>query len=130
MNAKLIAYWITTIFLALELLVGGITDLIHGKEVLIAGAPVVDIIVHLGYPVYLLIIIGIWKVLGSIAVVVPRCPRLKEWAYAGAFFEMTGAAASHIFRGDGPGVYAVPLVFAVLTLASWALRPPSRGSTW
>lgn len=82
-----------------------------------------------GYPVYFLTILGIWKVLGTIAILVPGFPRLKECAYAGIFFGMTGAAASHAFVGDY-GAYAyhilAPLVLQILALASWALRPKSR----
>jgi hypothetical protein len=68
-------------------------------------------------------------VLAAIAILVPRFPRLKEWAYAGIFFDLTGAAASVAAVG-GYGAYAfhivAPLVLAVLTVASWALRPESR----
>ena len=85
--------------------------------------------VLLGYPVYFIMIIGYWKVLGGIALLVPRLPRLKEWAYAGIFFNMTGAAVSHAVSGDY-GIYAfhliVTLFLAIVTLASWALRPQSR----
>jgi hypothetical protein len=74
-------------------------------------------------------ILGFWKVLGAIAILVPRFPRLKEWAYAGIFFDLTGAAASCAAVG-GYGVYAfhvlAPLVLAVLAVASWAVRPQSR----
>jgi hypothetical protein len=76
-----------------------------------------------------LTILGIWKVLGAIAIVVPRYPRLKEWAYAGIFFNVTGAAASHAAAGDS-GAYGwhvlVNLALAGLVVASWALRPESR----
>ena len=125
MKTKVIAYWATTIIIALELLAGGVTDLVHGREVLVAGQPVVEVIAQLGYPVYLLTILGLWKVLGGIALLVPRFPRLKEWAYAGAFFEMTGAAASHVAYGDNASAFWL-LIFAALVLASWALRPQSR----
>ena len=81
---------------------------------------------HLGYPVYFITILGFWKVLGAIALLAPRFPRLKEWAYAGIFFEMTGAAASHAVRGDAAWHVVVTLGFAVLAVVSWALRPPSR----
>jgi uncharacterized membrane protein YphA (DoxX/SURF4 family) len=78
---------------------------------------------------YFFAILGYWKVLGAIAILVPRFPRLKEWAYAGIFFDLTGAAASVAAVG-GYGAYAfhivAPLVLAVLTVASWALRPESR----
>jgi hypothetical protein len=75
--------------------------------------------------VYLLTILGVWKLLGAIALLVPRFPRLKEWAYAGTFFAYVGAAASWAARGD-LGDLIVPLALVVLTLASWALRPPDR----
>src|SRR6266700_6388189 len=125
MNRKLkgIGYWATTIIIALELLAGGVTDLIHGPALLFVGEPVVSVLAQLGYPVYLLTILGVWKLLGAIALLMPRFPRLKEWAYAGAFFEMTGAAASHAARGDNASALGL-LIFAALILASWALRPP------
>ena len=128
MKTKVISYWVTTIFTALELLAGGVTDLIHGGTSVVAGEPVVEILAHLGYPVYLLTILGVWKLPAGITLLVPRFPRLKEWAYAGAFFEYTGAIASGVVRGrDDPGTLIwTPLILAVLTLASWALRPQSR----
>jgi hypothetical protein len=79
--------------------------------------------VHLGYPVYFSFIIGIWKVLGAVAVLSPRFPKLREWAYAGMFFNMTGAAASHLAVGDGVGMLVAPIIFTGLVVASWALRP-------
>ena len=126
MKLKGIGYWATTIIVALELLAGGVTDLIHGPALLFVGEPVVLVLAKLGYPVYLLTILGVWKLLGAIALLMPRFPRLKEWAYAGTFIEMTGAAASWAARGGGMGDLIWPLAFAVLMLASWALRPPSR----
>jgi hypothetical protein len=81
---------------------------------------------HLGYPLYILSIIGVWKIPCAVALLAPRFPRLKEWAYAGAVFNYTGAVASHIAVGDGPGKWVGPLIYAAFTLASWALRPPSR----
>lgn len=126
MKTKKIGYWVATIIVALELLVGGVADLIHGPALLFAGDPVVSVLARLDYPVYLLTILGVWKILGAVAMLVPRFPRLKEWAYAGTFIEMTGATASWIACGGGLGDFMVPLAFAVLTLASWALRPPGR----
>ena len=128
MKTKLISYWVTTIFTALELLAGGVTDLMHGRTALVAGEPVAEVLAHLGYPVYLLTILGVWKLLGAIVLLAPRFPRLKEWAYAGSFFVYAGAVASGMVRGlDDPGTFIwPPLIFAVLTLASWALRPQSR----
>jgi uncharacterized membrane protein YphA (DoxX/SURF4 family) len=122
MKARLIGYWVTTIILAFVLLSGGAADAAHQKGTM-------EVVTRLGYPLYFLTILGIWKLLGGIALLVPRFPRLKEWAYAGVFFEMTGAAASHAASADY-GAYAfhiiVPLFLAGLALVSWALRPPSR----
>jgi len=87
------------------------------------------VVPELGYPMYFFAIIGVWKVLGAVAILVPRFPRLKEWAYAGIFFDLTGAAASNAAVG-GYGAYGfhviAPLIIAGFTVASWALRPPSR----
>jgi uncharacterized membrane protein YphA (DoxX/SURF4 family) len=124
---KLIGYWVTTAAIALETLAGGVTDLVHGGTNLVSGQPVVQIVTHEGYPVYVLTILGVWKLLGGITLLVPGFPRLKEWAYAGIFFELTGALASGIVRGGDPGtVIWSPLILIALALASWALRPPSR----
>ena len=118
MKAKVILYWVVTSIAVLELLAGAQWDLTHRPEV-------VEEVTQLGYPVYLLTILGIWKGLAVLAWLVPGFPRLKEWAYAGVFFEMTGAAASHAAKGDFRGVI-VPLVFTAFAMASWALRPQSR----
>jgi uncharacterized membrane protein YphA (DoxX/SURF4 family) len=126
LKTKLIGYWVTTAAIVLEALAGGMTDIIHGPALLFAGDPVVHVVAQLGYPVYLLTILGVWKLLGAIALLVPRFPRLKEWAYAGTFFAYVGAAASWAARGGGTGDLIAPLILAVFTLASWALRPPGR----
>ncbi len=78
------------------------------------------------YPRYLLLILGVWKVLGAAALLAPRLPRLKEWAYAGAVFNYTGAIASHLAVGDGAAAVAYPIVQRILVAASWVLRPPAR----
>jgi hypothetical protein len=80
----------------------------------------------LGYPPYFVTILGFWKVSGAIAILVPRFPRLKEWAYAGIFFDLTGAAASSAAVGGSAFHILAPLIFAALAVASWALRPQSR----
>jgi DoxX-like family len=83
----------------------------------------------LGYPMYFFLILGFWKLLGAIAILAPGFPRLKEWAYAGIFFDLTGAAASCAFSG-GYGAYGfhviAPLIIAGFMVLSWALRPASR----
>jgi hypothetical protein len=114
-----IAYWVTTVIIAAELALGGVWDILrtdYVREVLEQ---------RLGYPAYFSVIIGLWKVPGAVVLLVSRLPRLKEWAYAGAVFTYTGAAASHLAVGDGAGALG-PVGFAVIALASWALRPAPR----
>jgi DoxX-like family len=116
---RAVAYWVTTVIIAAELAVGGAWDILrtdYAREIVEQ---------QLGYPEYFLVIMGVWKVPGAVALLVPRRPRLKEWAYAGAVFTYTGAAASHLAVGDGASAVG-PLGFAVIALASWALRPPAR----
>ena len=120
-----ISYWTTTTLIALETLVGGFADVTHGRTAVVNGPFVADVLAGLGYPVYVLWIIGIWKILGAIALVVPGFPRLKEWAYAGIVFELSGAVASLAACGRTADLIA-PLFLLGLALASWALRPPSR----
>lgn len=117
--ARAIAYWLLTLLVAFEMAAGAVWDLLRIEYVRV-------VITHLGYPLYLLDILGVWKLPCALVLLVPRFPRLKEWAYAGAVFDYTGAAASHLFAGDGSGQWVGPLAFAGFTLASWALRPPTR----
>jgi hypothetical protein len=126
MKTTAIGYWMATTLIGLETLAGGVTDLAHGRTMLVSGPFVVDIITQLGYPVYLLTILGVWKILGGITLFAPGLPRLKEWAYAGIVFELTGAAASHALRGNDARELIAPLVFTGLAVTSWALRPASR----
>jgi uncharacterized membrane protein YphA (DoxX/SURF4 family) len=126
MQLKSVVYWIATALIAVETLAGGATDIAHGRSALVSGTPVVDVVTSLGYPVYVLTILGIWKLLGGATLLAPRLPRLKEWAYAGVVFELTGAAASLFMRGYGVGDILTPLVLALLAVVSWALRPSSR----
>jgi len=88
--------------------------------------PFLRTIQHLGYPTYFMTIHTIWYILGGIALLVPRFPRLKEWAYAGLLFIYTGAFMSHLAVGDPPVMLIGPIVFTGLVLVSWALRPPAR----
>jgi uncharacterized membrane protein YphA (DoxX/SURF4 family) len=125
MKAKHILYWATTSLIALETFAGGVMDLTHGRTNIFTGPTVVDVVTSLGYPLYVLWILGVWKLLGAITLVVPHFPRLKEWAYAGIAFELSGAAASQAIRGESKDIIA-PLVLLGLALASWALRPANR----
>lgn len=116
---RTIAYWLTTAIIIFVMGSGGVADTMRIPAV-------TEGMSHLGYPVYFCVILGIWKVLAAVAFVIPRTPRLKEWAYAGTFFDLTGAAASHFAVGDPPLKLVAPLIFVLITIASWALRPPSR----
>ena len=118
-RVRTIGYWLCTLIVAWEMIAGSIWDLLRIEYVRV-------VMTHLGYPLYFLSIIGSWKLPCALALLVPRFQRLKEWAYAGAFFNYSGAAASHLLVGDAPGKWVGPLIFAALTLASWALRPPAR----
>jgi hypothetical protein len=117
-----IIYWIATVWLALGMLSTGAVQLLKMKT----GAGGLDSITHLGYPVYFLTILGVWKFLGVIAVLIPKFPLLKEWAYAGFFFAMTGAILSHIASGNSVNEIFPSLLLLILTLVSWYLRPADR----
>jgi uncharacterized membrane protein YphA (DoxX/SURF4 family) len=117
-----IIYWIATLWLSLGMVSTGVVQLLKAK----AGTGGVDSVTHLGYPVYLITILGVWKILGVIAVLIPKFTLLKEWAYAGFFFVMSGAAISHIAVGDPAKEIFPSLLLLVLTLLSWHLRPADR----
>ena len=119
MKTKTIVYWATTGILAFALFAGGTGELLHIKAI-------DDGMAHLGYPRYVATLLGLWKLPGAIVLLAPRLPRLKEWAYAGAFFDMTGAVASHVLSGDTPAQFVWPLFFAGCTVVSWATRPENR----
>ncbi len=114
-----IIYWIATIWLALGMLSAGIVQLIKMKKE-------VDMMTHLGYSLYFLTILGVWKILGVVAVGIPKFPLLKEWAYAGFFFTMTGAAISHMALDDSLKEIFPSLLLLVLTMGSWYFRPEDR----
>ncbi|MCF2494472.1 DoxX family protein [Dyadobacter chenhuakuii] len=114
-----IIYWIATVWLSLGMVSSGAVQIIKLKEE-------VDMMTHLGYPLYFLTIIGVWKMLGVVVVLLPRLPLVKEWAYAGFFFTMSGAVFSHMAAGDGAKEFFGPILLIVLTVVSWYFRPASR----
>ncbi|MCB0495674.1 MAG: DoxX family protein [Cyclobacteriaceae bacterium] len=118
-KAKKITYWVATLWLALGMTSTGIVQLIGMDEE-------VKMITGLGYPVYISTILGVWKLLGVVAVLIPRFPLIKEWAYAGFFFNMTGAILSHLISGSAPTDLFGPSLLLVLTAVSWYFRPESR----
>jgi uncharacterized membrane protein len=117
---KLITYWVATALLSFGMLTSGLAQIFHAKEM-------VDLIVPLGYPSYFLYIIGVWKILGVIAILSPRFKLLKEWAYAGLFFLMTGAVVSHLASGDHSlkGIIG-PFMQTIFIILSWYCRPVNR----
>jgi len=114
-----IIYWIATAWLSLGMISTGIVQALHLKEE-------TEMFTRLGYPLYFLTILAVWKFLGVIAVLVPKFPLLKEWAYAGFFFAMSGAIFSHLAIGDGSKAYFGPVLLLILTVISWYYRPASR----
>jgi len=119
MKIRNIAYFATTAQLTIASLGSGVANLLR-----------VDHIAHdmmrLGYPSYFMTVLGVWKVLGAVVIAAPGLPRLKEWAYAGIIFDLTGAAASRAATHDGAVTVLIPLLLALAALVSWRLRPPSR----
>ncbi len=118
-RARVAFYWIATALACVAFAVPGVGNLTHTSHIATDMA-------HLGYPPHFLTILGTWKVLGAVVVVVPGFPRLKEWAYAGMVFDLTGAAASRAAMGDGAAMVIVPLMIALVVLTSWKLRPEGR----
>ncbi|KLT70430.1 DoxX family protein [Flavobacterium sp. ABG] len=114
-----IIYWVATLWLALGMTATGIVQLIQMKEE-------AEMIQRLGYPLYFLILLGVWKILGVIAILIPKFPLLKEWAYAGFFFAMSGAVFSHLYCGDSVKELFGPVLLIVLTVVSWYFRPADR----
>lgn len=115
-----IIYWVATALLAIGMLQSGVFAVLRTKQW-------VDLVGGLGYPIYFLTILGTWKILGVIAILIPRFKLLKEWAYAGFFFAMTGALVSHLAIGD----YSVkgiigPIMQTVFIILSWYFRPADR----
>lgn len=117
---RAIAYWVATVFVAGNAAAAGTMDILHVE-------PFFGVLLRLGYPAYFSSILGTWKVLGAAALLAPRLPRLKEWAYAGCFIDYTAAVASYLAVGEGsPSHLAGPIVSSVALVVSWALRPSSR----
>jgi hypothetical protein len=116
---KLIWYWIITGLLSFCIFFGGLTQALQLKQTIQGFKP-------LGYPTYFISVIGIWKMLGIIAILAPKFKLLKEWAYAGIFFAMSGAVISHIASNDVKVQIIAPIVLAVFTVLSWYLRPADR----
>jgi len=116
---RIITYWTFTVLLVFELAAGTLWNLLQIEWVRVQ-------LNHLGYPLYYTYISGVWQIGGAAVIIAPRFPRLKEWAYAGSFFQFSGAVASHLLAGDVIGVWLPPLIFSMFVVASWVLRPADR----
>lgn len=114
-----IIYWVATAWLTLGMASTGVVQLLRVKEEALMFE-------HLGYPAYLLTILGVWKILGVIVILIPKFTLLKEWAYAGFFFTVTGALISHFAVGDEAKEFFGPVLLLVLTIISWYYRPENR----
>jgi hypothetical protein len=119
MKARTVGYWVCTVLVVFFLLPGGIFQVLRAPQSVAGFA-------KLGYPLYFVVLLGAWKILGSLAIVWPGYPLLKEWAYAGIFFDLTGAAVTNAATGGAWWHVAAPLVIVVILYGSWALRPASR----
>jgi DoxX-like family len=113
-------YWVVTGFMAAFMLMASIPDIIRMPQA-------VAVFTHLGYPAYLLPFIGIAKTLGIVAVLVPGVLRLKEWAYAGLVFDLTGALYSHLAVGDPPSAWGFPVIGLILVTGSYVLHRRALG---
>ena len=119
MSARRFAYAISTAIAVAAFIGSGLANFLHLDHVSHDMA-------RLGYPPYFMSVLGTWKVLGAIAIAAPRLSRVKEWAYAGMIFDLTGAAASRAAIGDNAGTVVAPLAVAVVVVVSWASRPAAR----
>lgn len=119
-KSKLIIYWVATALLSLGMLGSGLAQIFHAKDM-------IALVMPLGYPEYFLSIIGVWKMLAIIAILLPGFKLVKEWAYAGLFFVMTGAFISHLATGHYDVKALVgPLMQTVFIILSWYCRPDDR----
>lgn len=119
MTPRNAVYWTATIITAFSFFSGGAANLYRTDES-------IEVVTSLGYPVYILTILGIWNILGAIAILAPQFPRLKEWAYAGIVFDLTGAVFSHVVVGDPVEKIILPVALLGTAAVSWALRPDGR----
>ncbi len=118
-KGRKIGYWVATVLVAFAIGLGGVVDAVGIPEALEAFR-------GLGYPDYFATILGVWKVAGAVVILLPRMPLVKEWAYAGIAFDLTGGSASLAFNGDPVPNILVPLVLMGLLVASWMFRPAGR----
>ncbi len=115
----IILYWVLTLFVAVNQLWAGALDLLRAP-------PLYNVLLHLGYPPHFATVLGTWKLLAAVALIAPRRPLLKEWAYAGLFFDFTAALVAHAVARDPATAFAGPIVSLAALAGSWYLRPAPR----
>jgi len=114
-----IIYWAATIYLAVAFFLGALLQLLRVEHTVITFD-------HLGYPLYFSTILGVWKILGVAAILIPKYPLLKEWAYAGFIFVVSGAIISHITMGDSAIELAPRFWTLLIVTVSWYFRPQDK----
>ncbi len=117
-KGKKIGYWILTGLVAFAMLGGGVADILQPAEFM-------EGFLKLGYPAYVATMLGVFKLLGAVAILVPGLPRIKEWAYAGIAFDLIGATVSHLVV-DGPAQAMSPIILGIILVGSYLLRPAGR----
>ncbi len=118
-RGRAVAYWLPTLYVVVTSAVAGALDLARTQ-------PFFGLLQHLGYPPHFSTLLGTWKELGALALLVPRRPLLKEWAYAGLFIDFSSAVVAHAAAGDGARWLSGPLLALVALVVSWLLRPATR----
>ena len=119
MRTRIWIGWMVTGLMAALMLLSAVPDVLRIPNALI-------VFKHLGYPSYLLVFLGTAKILGVVAVLVPGLPRIKEWAFAGLTFDVTGALYSHLSVGDPSSVWAPAVLALALIVGSYVayrMRP-------
>ena len=119
MKLKSTLHWVSTLLVALVFTATGILNLTGNDHIL------TDIL-HLGFPTYIMNILGFWKLMAVITILLPKTIRLKEWAYAGMLFDLSGAAFSRMSIGDPAQMIIIPLLIMGLVVISWISRPESK----
>jgi hypothetical protein len=116
---RTVGYWFFTLLVVYENGAGFTWTVSHIEYLRV-------MLTHLGYPQYFANILGPWQLACAATLIAPRFPLVKEWAYAGAFFNYSSAVVSHVAVGDGLNQWFFALLMTALTVCSWALRPPDR----
>jgi len=108
-------FWVTTTIIAIAYFISGLGNLVPFSHI-------AQDMAHLGYPVYFLKILGVWKILAAIVIVFPGIRRIKEWAFAGMMLDLSGAALSRYFSGDAWSTILIPAGILILVTLNYVIR--------